>query len=661
MKHLIQLSEHKTIIHIDHQIVIDICEQILIIAINSIIRMNIRLVKASQFLNQFNFDVKYKSRKEHIISDVLFRLISSNINLFSNSNHFELNALYVYNTTFVELLTEFRDRIIQNYIDDFIWKKIRNLIIINQKLNTDAVNLSFSTNFDTSAEIDLYFESRTQHSSIMISNDVNSINFLYYTDKLTNLKRLCISSFCIKNIMQIAHENDHSEFAKCFEIVLKAWYIRELIKHLWNFIKHWFECLTLQTRMHKSFDSLQFINLSSVLFHIIILNFILILSRIDDEINIIMSITNKFTKRITMLTDKMIYNVEQWALALLDRLNIVDWKYSKIIISNKNKKFLSDLWKTIFNRLSINLLYSTFYHSQTNDSSERINQTAEIALCYYIHDLKKFNLWSKTLSMFQIVMNNSQSSTTIKTLNEISYEFISNRSLNLIRHDNVKLNENLFQERIEIKNAIFWINMNYKMHYDRKHTSMFLKVEKWALIKLHHDYNIFFNLNIIKKLIQQFVKSFKIIKKIDNFAYQLNTSADWKIHSVFFVAQFKSSSSSESDSYDRFHSNSSSSIYVEENIDNVKSYEMKRILNKRTIKRDREQFIEYLIRWKNYDLEFDRWYNVKKFDNVNDLIKKYDEQISTSRINSFSIIDWFVVYKSHRDLICAIDFCENIY
>ena len=651
VKHLIQLSEHKTIIHIDHQVVINICEQILIIAINSIIRMNIRLVKASQFFNQFNFDVKYKSKKEHIISDVLFRLISSNINLFSNSNHFELNALYAYNTTFVELSTEFRDRIIQDYIDDSIWKKIRKLIIINQKLSTDAVNLFFSINLETSAEIDSYFESRTQHSSIMISNDVNSLDLLYHTDKLTDFKRLFIFSSCIKNILQITHDDDQSEFAKCFEIVSKAWYIRELIKHLRDFIKHCSQCLTLQIRRHKSFDSLQFINSSSVSFHIIILNFILTLSKIDDDIDIIMSITNKFTKRITMLTDKVTYNVEQWALALLDRLNIVDWEYSKIIISNRNRKFLSDLWKTIFNRLSINLLYSTFYHFQTNDSSERINQTAEIVLRYYIHDLKKFNLWSKTLSMFQVVMNNSRSSTTIKTFNEIFYEFISNRSLNLIRHDNVKLNENLFQDRIEIKNAIFWANMNYKMHYDRKHTSMFLKVEEWTLIKLHHDYNISFNLNIIKKLTQQFVRSFKVIKKIDNLAYQLNTSADWKIHSVFFVAQFESSSSSESDSYDRFRSNNLSSIYVEENIDNVKSYEMKKIFNKKTIKRDREQFIKYFIRWKNYDLEFDRWYNIKEFDNVNDLVKKYDEQISTSRINSF--IDWFVVYKSHLDFLSA--------
>ncbi len=33
------------------------------------------------------------------------------------------------------------------------------------------------------------------------------------------------------------------------------------------------------------------------------------------------------------------------------------------------------------------MLYSTIYHSQTNDANERTNQTLEIALRYYIQEL----------------------------------------------------------------------------------------------------------------------------------------------------------------------------------------------------------------------------------------------------------------------------------
>ena len=51
------------------------------------------------------------------------------------------------------------------------------------------------------------------------------------------------------------------------------------------------------------------------------------------------------------------------------------------------------------------------------------------------------------------------------------------------------------------------------------------------MIKLHHDYIISINLNITKKLAQQFVEFFKVIQKIENLAYKFDTSNDSKFYS----------------------------------------------------------------------------------------------------------------------------------
>ena len=69
---------HRVIMQIDHQIIVDICKQILITIINSRIRMNIRLVRVFQFFSQFNFDVRYKFEKNYIIFDALSKLTNSN-------------------------------------------------------------------------------------------------------------------------------------------------------------------------------------------------------------------------------------------------------------------------------------------------------------------------------------------------------------------------------------------------------------------------------------------------------------------------------------------------------------------------------------------------------------------------------------------------------
>lgn len=58
----------------------------------------------------------------------------------------------------------------------------------------------------------------------------------------------------------------------------------------------------------------------------------------------------------------------------------MDWGLPKVIISDRDPKFLVELWKIVFDKFEIKLLYSTAYHSQSDGQSERTNQTVEIAL-----------------------------------------------------------------------------------------------------------------------------------------------------------------------------------------------------------------------------------------------------------------------------------------
>ncbi len=52
-----------------------------ITTILSTMRLNVRLVRASQFLNGFRLTVRHKPGKEHIVPDALSRLASTNSNL----------------------------------------------------------------------------------------------------------------------------------------------------------------------------------------------------------------------------------------------------------------------------------------------------------------------------------------------------------------------------------------------------------------------------------------------------------------------------------------------------------------------------------------------------------------------------------------------------
>jgi hypothetical protein len=75
-----------------------------------------------------------------------------------------------------------------------------------------------------------------------------------------------------------------------------------------------------------------------------------------------MSVTDKFSKRITLIPGRNTWTAAEWADALLERLYIADWGVPKAILSDRDRKFLSEFWTCLFTRLGVSLLYTTAYH-----------------------------------------------------------------------------------------------------------------------------------------------------------------------------------------------------------------------------------------------------------------------------------------------------------
>lgn len=80
-------------------------------------RLNLRLGRVSQFLQQFKLDVCHKPRKEHIISDGLSQLASTNIGQ-ANPFYSELDVLFTYNIIFIEIRPKLILRISAGYKAD---------------------------------------------------------------------------------------------------------------------------------------------------------------------------------------------------------------------------------------------------------------------------------------------------------------------------------------------------------------------------------------------------------------------------------------------------------------------------------------------------------------------------------------------------------------
>ena len=112
-----------------------------------------------------------------------------------------------------------------------------------------------------------------------------------------------------------------------------------------------------------------------------------------------------------------------------------------------------------------------------------------------------------------------------------------------------------------------------------------------------------------------------MLKRVERLVYKLNFSAHWRIHSILFIVQLESVFAFSDDFFSRSRSNHSNFVFVENDIERVKFYEIDKFIDKKQTKRRNS---EYFVRWKNYDAQFDEWRNLFELDDVMKLIRNYE-------------------------------------
>ena len=259
--------------------------------------------------------------------------------------------------------------------------------------------------------------------------------------------------------------------------------------------------------------------------------------------------------------------------------------------------------------------------------------------------IKSWKLFCDSLSHYWLILSiiqtyysnyNERSTTTFLIMNifstksfmillsysSISY-FITTSST--FRFRIFALFENLFDQK--------WLMLS---HWNKcmlslfmiKNTNQFLWKQIIERFFVYINYDIFSTTILKKKLFQQYVDLFQIIEKIDHFVYRLVIFENWRVHFVFIIAQLKSVSSSFTNFFNRFRFIKFDAVFVKNDIDRVKFYEMKRFFDKRQIACRK---FEYFVKWKSYDFENDAWKNISKLNDIIKLIQKYE-------INHFIIV-----------------------
>ena len=231
--------------------------------------------------------------------------------------------------------------------------------------------------------------------------------------------------------------------------------------------------------------------------------------------------TCKHSKRILIVPGHSTYTASQWAEVALRSLLLGGWGVPKEIISDRDSKFLSEFWTTLFKSLGTKILTTTAWHPQGNGQSERTNQTVEIALRFHITSSEI--PWPEIIPSLQSSTDNAFSQAIGCSPNELLIGMKTNDSLKLLAGST--RTQDIFQflrkfRRDETAAATTFAKMKAKIYYDGKYQVFDIEIRDEIYIRLHKGYRLPSKAN--SKMFNQYCGPFRINRKIKRLAYELN-------------------------------------------------------------------------------------------------------------------------------------------
>ena len=137
-------------------------------------------------------------------------------------------------------------------------------------------------------------------------------NLIYYLDFVDTWQQFCVFKTLEKKIFEMTHDDHyHTEFHQVYSYIVTDLYIQNLLWCLKQYITYCLKCLHYQTVRHVSYEALQLIVELLILFHIIITDFILELSKISTDLDKIIIIICKFFKKMKFISDKKIWTATE--------------------------------------------------------------------------------------------------------------------------------------------------------------------------------------------------------------------------------------------------------------------------------------------------------------------------------------------------------------
>lgn len=484
----------------------------------------------------------------------------------------------------------FKALLIQGYSADAHWKSIYDKLVRDSEQSGQSVE---------------YHNFRYDASTQLLS----------YIDPETKAMKLCIPKNCLSKILESSHDQSgHLGFNKVYEKLRDSYHIEKLSKILRSYIRACPTCATLRNKDHRN-DMLHPLELPLKPCDCIALDFVTSLPP-DGDFDSFISITDKFSKYVTIIPNRGVDTASQVA----DRF--FQSYYPRFglplrMISDRDPKFISKFWQTLFKRLQVDLLLSSAYAPQTDGQSERSNQTIENMLRAYIgYDLNR--KWVDDLKEIEFTINSHPSEATGISPFQCLYGFEPRQGWTIPSNDvdseiQIDLQEHREQVRKDALAHLAYSRANMARKYDSTRHERDLKVGDNVYVENRSGLRIP-GIKSTKTGPKRF-GPFAIKELIGLGAVRLILPPTYRMHDV---VSRRHVTLAHEDPWDRIPSRPPA-IVAE---DGEEEYEVEAVLDERQYRKR----TQYLVKWLGYPIHESTWVDEDQAATFPDALVKYKEK-----------------------------------